>query len=139
MNPLVFQSAARFITPILLLYAVFAFVRGHNEPGGGFIGGLVAGTALSVVVLVKGAAGGRRMLRFDPRTVLAGGLVLSLIAGIIGPLLGKSFLTGAWFSVPTPLGVLKLGTPLLFDLGVFLIVVGMVLTVILVLAEEPTE
>lgn len=137
MNSIILGVAARFVAPLLVLFSIFAFLRGHNEPGGGFIGGLVAAAAIGLVVLSEGVERVKRFLRVPPRTLMSAGLLVALAAGFVGPVVGKGFLTGVWFSLPTPLGTAKLGTPLLFDLGVFLIVVGMVLTVLFVLAEDP--
>lgn len=136
MKSLILSSAARSVAPLLLLFSVFTFLRGHNEPGGGFIGGLVAAAAMGLWVLADGTAPVRRALRVSPIALMAAGLLVAFGAGVIGPLTGRGFLTGVWAQVPTPFGPAKLGTPVLFDLGVYLVVVGSVLTLVFTLTEE---
>lgn len=139
MKSLILSSAARTVVPLLLLFSVFAFLRGHNEPGGGFIGGLVAVGAIGLWVLAEGVKPVQRTLRVSPRALIAAGLFIAIFSSLIGPLVGKPFFQGVWGTVPTPLGDVKLGTPLLFDLGVYLVVMGALFTVIFVLAEEEGE
>lgn len=135
MTSVILSTAIRFLLPLLLLFSVFMLLRGHNEPGGGFVGGLVAAAALALYALAEGAGEVRRLLKFDPRALIVAGLTLALISGILPLLIGLPFLTGLWFSSPLPvLG--HLGTPLLFDLGVYLLVAGMALLIVLSLMEE---
>jgi len=135
MTSIILSTAIRFLLPLLLLFSVFMLLRGHNEPGGGFVGGLVVAAALALYALAEGAGEVRRLLNFDPRALIVAGLTLALISGILPLLIGRPFLTGLWFSSPFPvLG--HLGTPLLFDLGVYLLVAGMALLIVLSLMEE---
>jgi multicomponent Na+:H+ antiporter subunit B len=135
MNSLILQTASRFLVVLLAVFALFALVRGHHEPGGGFIGGLLAATAFTLHAQAFGARAARRLLRVDPRTLMGVGLLVATAAGLIGLLHGAPLLTGVWLAQAVPaLG--KLGTPLLFDLGVFLVVWGTVLHILLALAEE---
>ena len=126
----------RFLVPLLAGFAVFLLWRGHNEPGGGFIAGLVAAGAVALRVLASGPAAGRALLRFDPRVYVGAGLLLAVVSGLWGPLLGSDFMTGVWTEVPLPGGPLKLGTPLLFDVGVFSVVVGFSSAVLVKLEER---
>jgi multicomponent Na+:H+ antiporter subunit B len=136
LRSLILSTAARTVTPLLLVFSVFAFLRGHNEPGGGFIGGLIAATGLGLIALADGTERMLQVLRVPPRTLLAMGLLAALASTLFGLPAGDVLLKGVWVSVPTPFGEAKLGTPLLFDLGVYLVVVGTVLTFIATLAEE---
>jgi multicomponent Na+:H+ antiporter subunit B len=136
LRSLILSTAARTVTPLLLVFSVFAFLRGHNEPGGGFIGGLIAATGLGLIALADGTERMLQVLRVPPRTLLAMGLLAALASAVFGLFAGDVLLKGVWVSVPTPFGEAKLGTPLLFDLGVYLVVVGTVLTFIATLAEE---
>jgi multicomponent Na+:H+ antiporter subunit B len=136
MNSLILSSAARLLLPLLLLFSVFLLLRGHHEPGGGFAGGLVAAAGFSLLLIAFDVPTARRALGLDPRTLIGIGLVVALVSGLFGPLTGRPFLTGVWAYLPMPGGALDLGTPLLFDVGVYLVVVGTALTVILTLAEE---
>jgi len=136
MRSIVLSNAARTVTPLLMVFSVFMFVRGHNEPGGGFIGGLIAAAGLALCVLAEGPKKVQEIVRVPPRTLLAVGLLVAVFAGIVGVLQGDAVLKGVWINVPTPLGTAKVGTPLLFDLGVYLVVIGTVLTFIFTLSQE---
>jgi multicomponent Na+:H+ antiporter subunit B len=132
---LILDVAARHLLPVLLVFAVFLLIRGHNEPGGGFVGGLVAASALALYVFAFGGNAARRLMGLDPRTFITSGVALALASGLAGPLSGKPFLTAVWLSTPLPV-VGKIGTPIAFDAGVFLAVVGVVTTTVLTLAED---
>ena len=138
MNSLIFRTISRFLVGLMLLFSVFLLLRGHNEPGGGFIAGLVATAGVIVHGLADGPAAVRQILRIDPRLIAVIGLLTAITAGLIASLAGAPFLTGVWSLVgatPNTKG-LALGTPLLFDIGVYLVVVGGVLGVVVALEEE---
>lgn len=137
MNSLILQTATRLLLTLLLLFAIFLLLRGHNEPGGGFVGGLVAAAAFALYAIAFGPAAARRMVRVEPRRLISIGLLTAAGSGFVALLDGEPFLTGQWETVQI-LGLppIDLGTPLLFDGGVFLTVLGVTLTVILTLAEE---
>jgi multicomponent Na+:H+ antiporter subunit B len=136
-DSLILRTAARFLVVLLLVLAIFVLLRGHNEPGGGFIGGLLAAGAIAIHQLACGVDRARRLLRVDPRALAGVGLLVALASGVIGLLQGGRFLYGVWAVREIP-GVGKIGTPLLFDVGVFLVVVGAVLTILFTLDEETT-
>jgi multicomponent Na+:H+ antiporter subunit B len=117
--------------PLLLLFSVFLLLRGHNQPGGGFVGGLVAAAAFALYAIAFGVSRARRALWVRPLTLLGVGLLLALASGLVAVLRGRPFLTASWFPGPV-----ALGTPALFDVGVFLVVVGVVLMMIFSLAED---
>ena len=120
-----FVVAARFLSPLFLLISVLLLMRGHNEPGGGFAGGLVAAAALAMQMMAFGKQEMLRALRVDPRALAGFGLV-----AFLSPLAGKPFFTGLWWVWESPLGIAKLGTPMLFDLGVYLLVIGISVSLI---------
>ncbi len=134
-SSLILQAAARVLMPLMLLFSFFLVWRGHNFPGGGFVGGLVAASVFVLYALTAGVAESRRALRVDPSALLSAGLGVALLSGLPGVLTGRPFLSGVWISVGIGPDRLALGTPLLFDVGVFLAVVGVVLTIIFKLAE----
>lgn len=138
-SSLILRTATRFMLPLLLLFSVFLLLRGHNLPGGGFSGGLVGAAAFALYALAFGVAETRHALVIDPRGLIGVGLLTALISGVIGLARDLPFLTHRdfWqeFHV-TGLGLIEAGTPLLFDLGVYLVVLGVTLTIILPLAEE---
>jgi multicomponent Na+:H+ antiporter subunit B len=136
-SSLILRTAARVLLPMLLLYSLFLLMAGHNEPGGGFAGGLVAASAFALQALVYGPQSAQRALGVDPRTLIGAGLLAALGSGLLGLAAGRPYLTGLWYQIPLPGGGgLAVGTPLLFDLGVYLLVVGMALLMIFPLAEE---
>ncbi len=134
---LILRTATRFLLPLLLLFSLFLLLRGHNSPGGGFVGGLVAAAAFALYALAFDVATARQLLRIDPRQLIAVGLLVALGSGLVAWLARKPFMTGQWGSITLPgIGPVHLGTPLFFDVGVYLVVVGVTLTIILSLAEE---
>ncbi len=126
-----FRTAARLLMPLLLLFAVFLLLRGHNEPGGGFVGGLVAAAAFALYAIAFGVERARRALLVEPLTLLGAGLLLALASGTPAALRGQPFMTAQWVFEPV-----AVGTPALFDIGVFLVVSGVVLMMVFSLAEE---
>lgn len=133
---LILRTTVRFLFPLLLLFAVFIFLRGHNEPGGGFIAGLVASAAYALYSIAWSSKEARHAVGVETRMLIGAGLLVALVSGLIGALGGQSFLTGLWgyISVP-PLFKVEVGTPVLFDIGVFLAVLGVTLTIVFALEE----
>lgn len=128
MKSILLSTVTRFVTPFLLVLSVFLLLRGHNEPGGGFAGGLVAAAAFALHMFAFGAQSMRDAIKADPRALSGVGLVIAVLSGLPAMLIGKPFLTGIWGTLPTPFGGAKLGTPLLFDVGVYLVVIGIVVS-----------
>jgi multicomponent Na+:H+ antiporter subunit B len=128
---LILRVAARVLVPLLLLFSLFMLLRGHDLPGGGFIGGLVAASAFVLYVLTAGVHESRRVLRVEPHTLLGVGLALAYGTGVLALLFGKPFLTSLWVDLHLPvLGDLHLGSTLPFDIGVMLVVVGTALLMV---------
>ena len=132
---LILRTAARLLLVLLLLLSVFVLLRGHNEPGGGFIGGLLASGGVAIYQLSCGVERARRLLRVDPRALAGVGVLVAIVAGAMALTQGSPFLTGLWAEIAVP-GVGKIGTPLIFDIGVFLLVIGAALTILFTLDEE---
>lgn len=135
MSSLILSTAVRYLFPLLLLFSLFLLLSGHNEPGGGFVGGLVAAAAFSLYAIAKGITPARRVLGLDTRTLIGVGLLVAASSGLVALILGEPFMTGLWSEGAMPI-LGKLGTPLLFDAGVYLTVVGVTLTIVFTLAEE---
>jgi multicomponent Na+:H+ antiporter subunit B len=137
MFSMVLRTATRYLLPLMLLFSIFLLLRGHNEPGGGFIAGLVAAAAFALYALANDVGQARSILQYNPMTLIGGGLLLALLSGLWPWLSGEPFLTGQWgkFDIPT-VGKLELGTPLFFDIGVYLVVIGVALMILFTLAEE---
>lgn len=128
----VLRGLARWLLLLMFLFSLYLFYRGHNLPGGGFIGGLVAASGFHVYALAFGIERARALLPLAPSELAVLGVAVALFSGLLAFLQGLPFLTGLWGEV---LGQ-KVGTPLLFDLGVYLGVVGAVLAVLWAQEEE---
>jgi multicomponent Na+:H+ antiporter subunit B len=134
---LILQTATRLLVTLLLVFSLFLFLRGHDEPGGGFVGGLVAAAAFALHALAYAPARTRRALGVDPRTLVAAGLLVATASGLTALALGQPLLSGAWARIAVPgLGTLDVGTPLVFDAGVYLVVLGTTLVIVLTLGED---
>ena len=139
MNTLIFRTAAPFLTALVLLFSVFVLLRGHNEPGGGFIGGLIAASALAIYGIACGVTAVRRAIVFHPLSIAGFGLLAATIAGILSLLAGVPFMTGLWI-YPHLFGVeVPLSTVMLFDTGVYLVVVGAITSIALALEEREVD
>lgn len=117
------RQGMRPLAAVLLLVSLVVLWRGHNLPGGGFIGGLVAATGFTLMIVTYGRGIQRGLNRITPPTVIAVGLACAIGAGFFGLYHGQDYMQSYWTEV---FGV-KLGTPLLFDVGVFLTVFGSVM------------
>lgn len=137
---LILMTATRYLVPIILMLSVFILLRGHNEPGGGFVGGLLAASAFALYVFAFGIKEAQRLLGVHPLALIGTGLFISLGSALIAPIFfGEPLMTGKWidnFELP---GIGKLGTPLFFDIGVMLVVVGVTLLIIFALAGEDEQ
>jgi multicomponent Na+:H+ antiporter subunit A len=133
----ILEVVTRVLFHTILVFSIFLLFSGHNEPGGGFAGGLVAGLAL----VLRYLAGGRYELGeaapVDPGLLLGVGLLFSGGTGVVGLTLGADVLQTAILETTLPvLGDVKLVTSLFFDVGVYLIVVGLVLDILRSLGAE---
>jgi multicomponent Na+:H+ antiporter subunit B len=123
--------------PLFLLFSIFILLRGHNEPGGGFVGGLIAAAAFALHAIAYDVEKTRTLLAIDTRSLIVLGLLLAMSSGMVSLFMGEPFFTGQWVRISFwSIGELDLGTPLFFDIGVYLTVIGVTLTIILSLAEE---
>lgn len=138
MVSIILRTATRFLITLLLLFSLFLLFRGHNEPGGGFAAGLVVAAAFALYAIAYDIQAARSALRVDSRTLVAIGLLLTVASGLHGMVLGGDpFLTGQWGEINLPgFEKISIGTPLIFDIGVYITVIGTVLTIILALQEE---
>lgn len=132
MNSVILKTATRLLAGIVLVFAAYLLWRGHHAPGGGFVAALVAGTGFALVSLSEGARAVRRGILLPPQALVGIGMLLAVLAGLPAILGGLPFLSGMWWP---PQGAALIGTPLLFDSGVFLVVLGAILTVLLALEE----
>ena len=137
MNSVILRAGARLQIVLLLVFSAYMMLRGHNAPGGGFIGGLIAATGFVVYAIACGTADARKALRFDPGSIAGAGLGIALIAGLLAALWGDALFTGQWLFIgatETEKG-LPLSTVLVFDIGVYLVVLGAILSITFALEE----
>ncbi|MBI3214524.1 MAG: Na+/H+ antiporter subunit A [Mycobacterium sp.] len=137
---LVLEVATRIIFPLIMVLSAYFFFTGHNTPGGGFAGGLTAGLALVLRYLAGGRYELGETLPLDAGKILGAGLGLSAGTAVASLFLGAPALSSAVISFDVPvLGDIKFVTALFFDLGVYLIVVGLVLDVLRSLGARVDE
>ena len=133
MPSVIFTTMARILFWVMLAASLFIMLRGHDQPGGGFVGGLVAAMALGLVALAEGAATARARLPLHPISIAGLGVLFAIIGGLPGLFSAGTFLDHQWVVLLG--GDLKLGTTLIFDFGVYLVVLGGVVALILRLYE----
>ncbi len=136
MESYILRAATRLLVGLILVFAVYLLFRGHNAPGGGFAAALVAGTGFSLFAIAEGPTAVRQALRTDPLEFIAWGLLLAIGSGLCGALTGHPYLTGLWWSPKWHANAVAIGTPLFFDIGVFLVVFGAILALVLQLEES---
>lgn len=137
---LILATAARLVQPLLLVFSLFILLRGHDAPGGGFAGGLVAATAFTMMVIAEDADSARRALRISPRSLIGLGLLVAAGSGVVGAIAGGHFLQAVFLDLPAlAAGRLQLSTAFLFDVGVYLTVIGVTLTIVFTLSEAVAD
>ncbi len=129
-HPFLLRVMSRPMLPLLLLMAVYITLRGHNLPGGGFVGGLIAGVALILQFLAGGLSFATRRLRFDFVGAAAIGLLISAAAGIGSIVFGRPMLTSGFTHVHLGPIEFELASAMIFDLGVFITVVAVLLIIL---------
>lgn len=134
MRTIILRTASTYLLPVLLVFSVFILLRGHYLPGGGFVGGLLASIAFVLHAFANGLSNTKTLLKFHPGFLMPIGLALAFISGMAPLLFGLPFMTGLW--APEAIPVLGyLGSALFFDIGVYLVVVGVTLTIIFTIAD----
>jgi multicomponent Na+:H+ antiporter subunit B len=136
----ILRAVAALLFFVVNVFAVYLFLRGHNLPGGGFIGGLGCALSFILLLLAFGVEFVERLLRVDPVRIAATGVGLALLSSLLPVFWGAPFLRQYNYKIKDIpfVGDLPLGTPLVFDLGVFLVVVGVTTKLIFVLARSIT-
>lgn len=138
MDSLILRTGTRLLLPTMLLFSIFILWRGHNEPGGGFVGGLICAVGFALHAMSFGIDRMNQVLVLDPRSILGLGLLIGVVSGFVTAPTGSPFMTAEWLITYNPDGskALALGTPVLFDIGVYLVVVGGILAMVQSLMEE---
>lgn len=135
MKSLILKNATSYLLPLLLLFSVFILLRGHYQPGGGFIGGLIASIAFILYAFANGIEQTQKFMKYHPGILMPLGLACAFLAGVLPLFMGLPFMTGLWLESPFPV-VGLVGTALLFDTGVYFVVIGVTLTIIFSIAES---
>ena len=141
MSPsLILDTVTRAAFQTVWVFSLYLLFAGHNAPGGGFVGGLVGGAALVLRYAGQGTIGVRDVARVPAQALLGAGLILAGGTGVAAWAFGSPFLTSGKLELHLPvLGSLKVTSALPFDIGVYLVVVGLVLTVLVSLGEESEQ
>jgi len=130
--PIIMATLTQLLLPLALLVAVFILLRGHNQPGGGFIAGLITAVALIVQFLANGTHWTHRRMPSDSHPLIVWGLAIAAATGLGSWLFGAPFLTSTHGHLRWPIvGEFELASAMAFDLGVFLVVVGSTLMILL--------
>ncbi|NKN34622.1 monovalent cation/H+ antiporter subunit A [Marichromatium bheemlicum] len=132
LHPTIMAALTRLLLPLALLVSAFIFLRGHNQPGGGFIAGLITAVALIMQYLTNGVEWTHRRLHGNMHPVIASGLLVGTLTGMASFVFGHPFLTSTFSHVHWPLvGDFELASAMAFDLGVYLVVVGSTLLILI--------
>ena len=131
MHPTIMAALTRLLLPLTLVVSVFIFLRGHNLPGGGFIAGLITAVALIMQYLANGVEWTHERMKANLHPVIGLGLLIGLLTGLASLVLGYPFLTSTFTHVHWPIiGDFELASAIAFDLGVYLVVVGATLLIL---------
>ena len=136
MNTVIFRTVVPGITAIMLVFSIFVLLRGHNEPGGGFIGGLIAASGVAVYGIARGVKTVRRAIMVEPLALAGFGVFIAGFAGVISLGWRVPYLTGLWAYFTFGDTEFTLSTPLVFDIGVYCAVAGTLSAIALALEEN---
>lgn len=139
MPSVILATMARPFLVIMLAASIYILLRGHNEPGGGFIGGLIAAAAIGVFGMASGVATVRKALRVDPMAIAGFGVVMAGASGLMSLFIDAPFMTSIWLYLDIGESVVPLSTPLFFDLGVYCVVFGTLSAIALSLESDREE
>lgn len=132
------EVSTRVVFVIVMVGSLYLLFAGHNQPGGGFVGGIVAGAAVALLYINGGINEVRRLSRGQPWLVLGAGLLIATVTAVVPLLFGGSLLEGAAYTIDPPLlGQIKLTSAQAFDAGVYLVVVGLVLMMFESFGDDP--
>lgn len=135
MRTLILSTVIKILIPIFLGFAIYMFFRGHNQPGGGFIAGLIASIPFMIYSMAYGVDKVQEIFHIKPMFMATIGLLLAAVSGVFSMFIGEPMMTSLW--LPEKVSILgKVGTPILFDLGVFFLVAGVVLKITFLLTKE---
>lgn len=133
---IILKIASNYLLPVLLLFSIFILLRGHYLPGGGFVGGLIAAIAFILHSFANGLKKSKELIMMHPGYLIPIGLSVSFLSGLVPvALFDLPFMTGLWSHDPVAI-LGNIGSALFFDIGVYLVVVGVTLTIIFTISES---
>ena len=131
------QTAAKVLVFIILTFAIYVMFAGHHNPGGGFVGGLITASAFILLLIAFDAQSVREMLPVDFKKIGAAGVLIAVLTGAASLIFDVPFLTQPHTKTHLPLvGEVELASAVLFDIGVFLAVLGTTMTIITSISED---
>ncbi|MGK7392458.1 MAG: MnhB domain-containing protein [Candidatus Cyclobacteriaceae bacterium M2_1C_046] len=136
MNSIILQIAAKYLRPVILIFSLYVLFRGHNAPGGGFIGGLLGGAGILFYAMAYYHTNILNGLIVRPKLLLITGSILLFLSVTISLFTGGEILSAIWGEIDLWVVQVKLGTPILFDTGVYLVVMGAFLMITISILEE---
>ncbi|MFB4167397.1 Na(+)/H(+) antiporter subunit B [Virgibacillus sp. JSM 102003] len=136
-NDLILRTTTSLIVFILLGFSIYLLLVGHNAPGGGFVGGLMTASAIVLMYMSYGSEALEKILPVNYRMLIPSGLLLAVGTGVGSFIFNESFLshTYGYFHFPI-FGKIELATAMLFDIGVYVTVLGVTITIILSIAND---
>ncbi|MBO8126084.1 MAG: Na(+)/H(+) antiporter subunit B [Firmicutes bacterium] len=137
MKSFILETVSKVVLFVILIFSFYLLLRGHNAPGGGFIAGLMTSATFILLYLALGPGARKQILPLNFRAFIPVGLLISALTGLVPLAGGKPFLTSAFGYADLPVfGEIEWATAMLFDFGVYLVVVGVTMSIISVLGEE---
>ena len=132
MGSVILRKAARYLFPVIMLFSIYLLLRGHNEPGGGFVGGLAAASGFILNQLAFDLQSTKKLMNVESLTLIGVGLLTAMVSSVLTMLDGQPYFSSLWATIHiTPAWHLEIGTPLVFDVGVYLVVLGVTLAILL--------
>ncbi|RRA96311.1 MnhB domain-containing protein [Paenimyroides viscosum] len=131
----ILRTSTNYLLPLLILFSVFLLMRGHYLPGGGFVGGLVASIAFVLHSFAYSPTQTLKMFSVKPFFLIPTGLMICFLSGMLPTLLGHPFMSVVWFADAVVV-IGAFGSALIFDLGVYMVVIGVVLTILFSISEQ---
>ncbi len=132
MGSVILRKAARYLFPVIMLFSIYLLLRGHNEPGGGFVGGLAAASGFILNQLAFDLQSTKKLMNVESLTLIGVGLLTAMVSSVLTMLDGQPYFSSHWATIHiTPAWHLEIGTPLVFDVGVYLVVLGVTLAILL--------
>lgn len=133
---IILEKIVSLFMKVMFIFSIYLLLRGHNNPGGGFIAGIIASTGFIFYAIIYGTESLQKVIKVKPQTIMGIGLIFVFIAAVLPTLFTTEMLTGLWIKAEIPvLGTLHAGTPLIFDTGVYGVVIGVILTIVISIME----